>query len=88
VTNLAFLAGLGGAAEGLSLIRFAGLAAVVAGSVSMFFGGILGARSELDLFHADSSERPSRSRTSGTRRYRSSRTCTWTKGSRRARLTW
>jgi len=54
VTNLAFLAGLGGAAEGLSLIRFAGLAAVVAGSVSMFFGGILGARSELDLFHADS----------------------------------
>ncbi len=54
VTNLAFLAGLGGAGEGLGLIRFAGLAAVLAGTVSMFFGGILGARSELDLFHADS----------------------------------
>jgi len=54
VTNLAFLTGLGGAGESLDLVRFAGLAAVVAGSVSMFFGGILGARSELDLFHADS----------------------------------
>ena len=54
MTNLAFLAGLGGAVESLSLIRFAGLAAVLAGTVSMFFGGILGARSELDLFHADS----------------------------------
>jgi VIT1/CCC1 family predicted Fe2+/Mn2+ transporter len=54
VTNLAFLTGLGGAGESLNLVRFAGLAAVVAGSVSMFFGGILGARSELDLFHADS----------------------------------
>src|SRR5271165_4410186 len=54
ITNLAFLTGFGGAVSSIDLIRFAGLAAMLAGAVSMFFGGILGARSELDLFHADS----------------------------------
>jgi VIT1/CCC1 family predicted Fe2+/Mn2+ transporter len=53
ITNLAFLTGFGAAAD-LGLIRFAGLAAMLAGTVSMFFGGILAARSELDLFKADS----------------------------------
>lgn len=55
VTNLAFLTGFSGAISGVGLIRFAGVAAMLAGSVSMFFGGILAARSELDLYHADSS---------------------------------
>lgn len=54
VTNLAFLTGFSGAVSGIDLIRVAGLAAMLAGSVSMFFGGILGARSEVDLFKADS----------------------------------
>jgi predicted membrane protein (TIGR00267 family) len=54
ITNLAFLTGFGGAESSITLIRFAGLAAMIAGSVSMFFGGVLGSRSELDLFHADS----------------------------------
>jgi len=53
VTNLAFLTGFAGAVDTVDLIRFAGIAAMLAGTVSMFFGGILGARSELDLFHAD-----------------------------------
>ncbi|MGA2664292.1 MAG: VIT1/CCC1 transporter family protein [Nitrososphaerales archaeon] len=53
VTNLAFLTGFAGAVDTVGLIRFAGIAAMLAGTVSMFFGGILGARSELDLFHAD-----------------------------------
>jgi vacuolar iron transporter family protein len=54
VTNLAFLTGFSGAESSDSLIRFAGLAAMFAGTVSMFFGGILSARSEHDLFRADS----------------------------------
>lgn len=54
VTNLAFLTGFGGAVSSDALIRFAGLAAMLAGSVSMFFGGVLSARSEHDLFRADS----------------------------------
>jgi predicted membrane protein (TIGR00267 family) len=54
VTNLAFLTGFSGAVASESLVRFAGLAAMLAGSVSMFFGGILSARSEHDLFKADS----------------------------------
>jgi len=54
VTNLAFLTGFSGAVSGDALIRFAGLAAMLAGTVSMFFGGILSARSEHDLFKADS----------------------------------
>jgi predicted membrane protein (TIGR00267 family) len=54
VTNLAFLTGFSGAVSSDALIRFAGLAAVLAGTVSMFFGGVLSARSEHDLFRADS----------------------------------
>jgi vacuolar iron transporter family protein len=54
VTNLSFLTGFSGAVSSDSLIRFAGLAAMLAGTVSMFFGGILSARSEHDLFRADS----------------------------------
>jgi predicted membrane protein (TIGR00267 family) len=54
VTNLAFLSGFAGGVSSLDLIRFAGIAAVLAGSVSMFFGGVLAARSEHDLFQADS----------------------------------
>ncbi len=53
ITNLAFLTGFAGGVSNIQLIRFAGLAAMLAGSVSMLFGGILGARSEEDLFHAD-----------------------------------
>src|SRR5215469_7358311 len=54
VTNLSFLTGISGAATDMGLIRFAGTAAMLAGAVSMFFGGILAARSERDLFEADS----------------------------------
>lgn len=54
VTNLSFLTGFSGAAAGIGLIRFAGIAAMLAGAVSMMFGGVLAARSELDLFKADS----------------------------------
>jgi predicted membrane protein (TIGR00267 family) len=54
VTNLSFLTGFSGAAASMGLIRFAGIAAMLAGAVSMMFGGILAARSELDLFKADS----------------------------------
>lgn len=54
ITNLAFLAGFAGAVSDVSIIRFAGTAAMLAGAVSMFFGGILSARSERDLFQADS----------------------------------
>jgi vacuolar iron transporter family protein len=54
VTNLAFLTGFSGAVSNDALIRFAGLAAILAGTVSMFFGGVLSARSEHDLFKADS----------------------------------
>ena len=53
VTNLAFLTGFSGAVSSDSLIRFAGVAAMLAGTVSMFFGGFLSARSEHDLFKAD-----------------------------------
>lgn len=54
VTNLSFLTGFSGAVESDTVIRFAGLAAMLAGTVSMFFGGVLSARSEHDLFRADS----------------------------------
>jgi predicted membrane protein (TIGR00267 family) len=54
VTNLAFLTGFSGAVSSDALIRFAGLAAMLAGTVSMYFGGVLSARSEHDLFRADS----------------------------------
>lgn len=53
VTNIAFLTGFAGATSDIGLIRFAGLAAMLAGTVSMFFGGVLAARSESDLFAAD-----------------------------------
>jgi len=53
VTNLAFLTGFSGVFPGLGLIRIAGIAAMVAGSISMLFGGVLAGRSEADLFQAD-----------------------------------
>jgi len=53
VTNVAFLTGFAGATSDTGLIRFAGVAALLAGAVSMFFGGVLAARSEHDLFEAD-----------------------------------
>lgn len=53
ITNLAFLTGFSGAVSNIEVVRFAGLAALLAGSVSMFFGGVLSARSESDLFKAD-----------------------------------
>ncbi len=54
ITNLAFLTGFAGAVSNIELIRFAGIASMLAGAVSMLFGGVLAARSELDLFKADS----------------------------------
>jgi predicted membrane protein (TIGR00267 family) len=54
ITNLSFLMGFGGAVAGIGLIRFAGLAVMLAGAASMFFGGILGARYESALYEADS----------------------------------
>jgi len=53
ITNVAFLAGFAGAVNNLSFIQFAGIAAMIAGSVSMFFGGLNASRSEQDLFKAD-----------------------------------
>lgn len=54
ITNLAFLAGFSGAVQSMEIIRFAGISAMLAGAVSMFFGGLIAARSERDLFRADS----------------------------------
>ncbi len=48
VTNLALLAGFAGAMEALNIIRFAGLASMLAGAVSMFFGGLMAGRAEHD----------------------------------------
>ena len=53
VTNVAFLAGFAGAVQSIGLIRFAGFAAMLAGGVSMFFGGLMAGRSEQDLYCAD-----------------------------------
>ncbi|HWY29076.1 MAG TPA: VIT1/CCC1 transporter family protein [Candidatus Sulfotelmatobacter sp.] len=53
VTNLAFLSGFAGATNNLPLIRFAGIAAMLAGAISMFFGGFLAERSEYELYEAD-----------------------------------
>ncbi len=53
VTNIAFLAGFGGAISDMSIIRFAGLAVMLAGAISMFFGGFLAGRSEHELYKAD-----------------------------------
>lgn len=54
ITNLAFLAGFSGAIQSMEIIRLAGISAMLAGAVSMFFGGLIAARSEHDLFRADS----------------------------------
>jgi vacuolar iron transporter family protein len=54
VTNVAFLAGFAGAIQSLEFIRLAGFAAMLAGSISMFFGGLSSARADQDLFRADS----------------------------------
>jgi len=54
VTNVAFLAGFAGAIQSLEFIRLAGVAAMLAGSVSMFFGGLSSARADQDLFKEDS----------------------------------
>ncbi|HUO42431.1 MAG TPA: VIT1/CCC1 transporter family protein [Methylomirabilota bacterium] len=54
ITNLAFLTGFSGAISSIAVIRVAGIAAILAGSVSMFFGGLLATRSHIDLYHADS----------------------------------
>ena len=53
VTNLALLSGFAGASSGIGLIRSAGVAAMLAGAVSMFFGGVLAGRSEIELYQAD-----------------------------------
>lgn len=54
VTNVAFLAGFAGAIQSLEFIRLAGIAATLAGSVSMFFGGLSSAKADQDLFREDS----------------------------------
>jgi vacuolar iron transporter family protein len=54
ITNVAFLSGFSGAISNMNVIRVAGAAAMIAGAVSMFFGGLVAARSENDLFKADS----------------------------------
>jgi len=55
VTNLAFLTGFSGAVSSDALIRFAGRPRMLAGTVSICSsGGVLSARSEHDLFKADS----------------------------------
>ena len=59
VTNLAFLAGFAASIDDIGIIRYAGIAAMLAGSVSMFFGALLAARSEHDLFRADRSREAS-----------------------------
>ena len=53
VTNLALLSGFAGAQSGIGLIRTAGVAAMLAGAISMFFGGVLAGRSEVELYQAD-----------------------------------
>jgi len=53
ITNLAFLSGFAGATDKLSLIQFAGIASMLAGAISMFFGGLLAERSEYELYQAD-----------------------------------
>src|SRR5216117_3291867 len=55
VTNLAFLSGFAGAASDsqFHLIQIAGVASMLAGAISMFFGGVLAGRSEYELFQAD-----------------------------------
>jgi len=54
VTNVAFMAGFAGAVQSIDFIRFAGIASMLAGAVSMFFGGLSAARADEDLFEEDS----------------------------------
>jgi len=54
ITSLSFLTGFAGAIGSLQLIKVAGAAAMLAGSVSMFFGGFMATRADYDLFEADS----------------------------------
>lgn len=53
LTNLVFLSGFAGAISDIQTIRFAGIATMLAGAVSMSFAGFLAQRSEYDLYHAD-----------------------------------
>jgi len=53
VTNFVFLSGFAGAISDIQLLRFAGIASMLAGAVSMSFAGFLAQRSEFDLYHAD-----------------------------------
>jgi VIT1/CCC1 family predicted Fe2+/Mn2+ transporter len=56
VTNLAFLSGLAASAgtlTNLEFIKLAGAASMLAGAISMFFGGYLAGRSEYELYQAD-----------------------------------
>jgi len=53
VTNFVFLSGFAGAISDIQLLRFAGIASMLAGAVSMAFAGFLAQRSEYDLYHAD-----------------------------------
>ena len=54
ITSLSFLTGFAGVITSLQLVRVAGAAAMLAGSVSMFFGGFMATRADYDLFQADS----------------------------------
>ena len=53
VTNFVFLSGFAGAISDIQLLRFAGIASMLAGAISMSFAGFLAQRSEYDLYHAD-----------------------------------
>ena len=53
ITNLAFLSGFAGYVSDIQLIRFAVIASMLAGAISMSFAGFLAQRSEYDLYHAD-----------------------------------
>src|SRR5213594_1661914 len=53
ITNLSFLSGFAGYVSDIQLIRFAGIASMLAGAISMSFAGFLAQRSEYDLYHAD-----------------------------------
>ena len=53
ITNVVFLSGFAGATSDIQLLRLAGIASMLAGAISMAFGGFLAQRSEYDLYHAD-----------------------------------
>ena len=54
ITSLSFLTGFAGVIASIQLIRVTGAAAMLAGAVSMFFGGFMATRADYDLFQADS----------------------------------